>query len=131
MQLLGGHIRYSPSDLANFIACEHLTQLDVTIALGESTRPSFGNAYTDLIKRKGEERERNFIEVLGAAGHVVTQVGLGEHRNSGDIILISPVAAGSGFSYLDNLTIVTPSAFWSDSGAQSAIHATGFPRQYF
>jgi hypothetical protein len=81
MPVLQPHGLSSPSDLANFIACEHLTQLELAVALGEITRPNFGNAYIDLIKRKGEEHERNFLEALRAAGHVLTEVGLGRDRD--------------------------------------------------
>jgi len=81
MQSLTGELVYSPSDLGNFIACEHLTQLELAVALGRATRPGFGNAYVDLIKRKGEEHERDFLEALRAAGHTITQVGLGEDRD--------------------------------------------------
>jgi len=81
VQYVGGQFLCSPSDLANFVACEHLTQLELAVALGEGTRPGFENAYADLIRRKGEEHERSFLEALRAAGHVVTEVGLGEERD--------------------------------------------------
>ena len=100
MQFFGGQLVYSPSDLANFVACEHLTDLDHSVALGESTRPSFGNAYTDLIKRKGEEHERNFLEALGTAGHVITQVGLGEDRNFAAAAKATAEAIASGSEYI-------------------------------
>src|SRR5258705_139196 len=66
MQLRGNQLLYAPSDLGNFIACEHLSQIELAAALGESTRPYFSNAYVDLIARKGEEHERNFLEALRA-----------------------------------------------------------------
>lgn len=40
MQRRGSQIFYSPSGLGNFVACEHLTQLDLVAMLGESTRPA-------------------------------------------------------------------------------------------
>ena len=100
MQLVGGQFVCSPSDLANFIACEHLTQLEVAVASGEGTRPSFGNAYADLLKRKGEEHERNFLEALGVAGHVVTQVGLGEDRNFAAAAKSTAEAIYAGSEYI-------------------------------
>ena len=54
MQLRGSQLLYSPSDLGNFTACEHLTQLELAVALGESPRPSFANAYVDLIASTSE-----------------------------------------------------------------------------
>src|SRR6266852_5132887 len=55
MQSKGGQLLFSPSDLGNFTACEHLTQLEVAVALGERTRPSGENAFAELIQRKGLE----------------------------------------------------------------------------
>ncbi len=78
MQRVGDHFLFSPSDLTNFVACEHLTQLEVAVVLKESTRPSFGNAYAELIKRKGEEHELHFLAALSAKGHEVRSVGLGD-----------------------------------------------------
>jgi hypothetical protein len=54
MQRHSDQLLYAPSDLGNFVACEHLTQLDLAAASGESARPNVSNAYVDLIKRKGE-----------------------------------------------------------------------------
>ena len=81
MQPHGKKLLYSPSDLGNFVACEHLTQLELAAMLGESTRPSFSNAYMDLIARKGEEHEKNFLDALRAEGHAVDEVGLGVDRD--------------------------------------------------
>ena len=55
MQRHGNKLLYAPSDLGNFIACEHLTQLELAAVLGESEKPNFSNAFVDLIKRKGAE----------------------------------------------------------------------------
>ncbi len=71
---------FSPTDLGNFSACEHLTQLDLAVALRESKRPRFEDPYAELIKRKGEEHELRFRDALRAAGHTVA-IGLGEARD--------------------------------------------------
>src|SRR5215831_5718742 len=81
MQRVDGRLFLSPSDLANFVACEHLTQLELGVSLGDVTRPSFQNAYADLIRRKGEEHERAFLQSLRDGGHQVVEVGLNEKRD--------------------------------------------------
>ena len=100
MQCVGGHLLFSPSDFTNFVACEHLTQLELAVALGERTRPSFENAYADLIKRKGEEHEQSFLKALRAAGHVVTEVGLGETRDFGAAAQSTAEAMRAGAEYV-------------------------------
>ena len=36
MQHLNDQLLFSPSDLGNFLACEHLTQLELAVALGKA-----------------------------------------------------------------------------------------------
>ncbi len=81
MRRVGDHFLFSPSDLTNFLACEHLTQLDLAVVFEESARPSFGNAYAELIKRKGEEHELSFLGALSAEGHAVSRVGLSDDHD--------------------------------------------------
>ncbi len=81
MQRAGGHVLYSPSDLGNFVKCEHLTQLGLAVALGEATCPSAENTFAELLQRKGAAHELAFVEALRAGGHVVVEVGLGEGRD--------------------------------------------------
>jgi hypothetical protein len=59
MQWIGSQILFSPSDIANFVACGHLTQLERAVVLDGARRPSFWNAYIDLIQRKGAEHEQS------------------------------------------------------------------------
>jgi predicted RecB family nuclease len=80
MQRHGNQLLYSPSDLGNFVACEHLSQLELAVALGQSTRPTVSNAYLDLIKRKGEEHETAFLEGIRSEGHEIVEIGLTEDR---------------------------------------------------
>ena len=100
MQRHGNQLLYSPSDLGNFVACEHLTQLEIAAVLGESTRPYFSNAYVDLIARKGEEHEKNFLEALRAEGHEVAEVGLGDDRSFAAAAETTAAAMRAGAKYI-------------------------------
>jgi predicted RecB family nuclease len=100
MQRHGNKLLYAPSDLGNFIACEHLTQLELAAVLGESERPSFSNAFIDLIKRKGEEHEKNFLEALRAEGHALDEVGLGGDRNFALAAAATAAAMQAGAKYI-------------------------------
>src|SRR5207247_2431840 len=68
-------------DLGDFVACEHLTQLELAVVLREDTRPSGDNAFAALLQRKGEAHERAYLESLRESGHAVIEVGLGETRD--------------------------------------------------
>ena len=81
MQRIAGQLRFSPSDLGDFVACEHLTQLELAVAQRGDTRPSGDNAFAGLLQRKGEAHERAYLESLRESGHAVVEVGL---REAGD-----------------------------------------------
>ncbi len=99
MQRVGIQVLCSPLDLAGFTACEHLTQLNLAVARGELRRPSFENAFADLIQRKGAEHERAFLEALRACGHLVTQVGLGDGRDFDAAARATAKAMRAGAAY--------------------------------
>ena len=64
MQHLNDELLFSPSDLGSFLACEHLTQLERAVAFREARRPSYENAYAELLQRKGQEHEQAFLTSL-------------------------------------------------------------------
>jgi len=80
MQRRDDQLLFSPSDLGNFLACEHLTQLDLALALQGGRRPSYENAYAELLRSKGAEHEQAFLEALRAAGRRVVEVRLNAAR---------------------------------------------------
>jgi predicted RecB family nuclease len=58
-------LRFSPSDLNTFLACPHLTSLELAVARGELERPYRPNPYADLIRRKGDAHEAGYLAALG------------------------------------------------------------------
>ncbi len=107
MQYLAGQLLCSPSDLAGFVACEHLTQLELAVALEGGRRRSVENAYADLIKHKGEEHEASFLDALRAAGHMVTEVGLREPRDFDAGARVTAEAMRAGAEYIYQAVFVT------------------------
>ena len=81
MQHLNDQFLFSPSDLGSFLACEHLTQLELAVALREGRRPSYENAYAELLRRKGQEHEQAFLATLHDAGRTVVEVRLSARRD--------------------------------------------------
>jgi hypothetical protein len=65
MQRCGHRITYSPTDLNAFLACPHLTAVEVAVALGEFSEPRRVNRHADLIRRKGDEHEAAYLRDLG------------------------------------------------------------------
>jgi predicted RecB family nuclease len=57
VQLIDGRVILSPTDLIGFLACEHLTQLELMAARAQLTRPDRDDPELDLIARKGLAHE--------------------------------------------------------------------------
>jgi len=81
VQCIRGQLGFSPSDLNDYIECEHLTGLALEVARGTRRRTHFPNQYTDLLRRKGEEHEAAYLSQLRREGRHVVDVG---PRDSGD-----------------------------------------------
>jgi len=77
MQLRNGRLTFSPSDLTGYLACPHLTQLERRVALGALPGPETENPDAELVKRKGEEHERAYLDRLRAEGRTVQEITLG------------------------------------------------------
>jgi uncharacterized protein len=71
VQLLNGRLLFSPSDLVGYVACEHLTNLDLQAARGAVPRPSRTDPELEILRRRGLRHEREHLERLRTAGGVV------------------------------------------------------------
>ena len=74
MRMVNGFLRLTASDLVNHLACRHLTHLDFEVALGERERPDHHDPTVQMLQRKGDEHENQYIDHLKAAGHKVTVI---------------------------------------------------------
>jgi predicted RecB family nuclease len=73
MRSENGRFSFSPTDLNAFLACEHLTTLQLAVARGELERPFRHNPHAELIRRKGDDHEAAHLAELRATGrHVAT-----------------------------------------------------------
>jgi predicted RecB family nuclease len=75
MRLLAdGTLGLSPSDLANHLACAHLTQLELRVQRGELERPHVDDPYGRIIMAKGNAHEAAYLEGLEASGLTVVRM---------------------------------------------------------
>jgi predicted RecB family nuclease len=75
VKITRGRLRLSASDVANFLACQHLTRLDLLRARGGLHPPhEFDIGFADLIKR-GEAHERAVLDGFLADGRDVAVIG--------------------------------------------------------
>ncbi|HYL28038.1 MAG TPA: TM0106 family RecB-like putative nuclease, partial [Candidatus Nitrosotalea sp.] len=64
MQRLDGRLIFAASDLNNYLECKRLTELETLVALRKLSAPDQDDAQADLLRRKGDEHERSFLERL-------------------------------------------------------------------
>lgn len=74
MQLLDEQLILSASDLNNFLACLHLTTLDLAHARGELEAKPERGADAELLARKGDEFELWYLESLKGEGRQVAEI---------------------------------------------------------
>ena len=76
MQLYDGKLLLSPSDLSNYLACPHLTTLELETAHGTRTKPHIREALAQLVADKGDLHEKRYLDHLRAEGHEVVEIEL-------------------------------------------------------
>jgi len=62
------HLLLSATDLANHLACRHLTALDRAVAEGRTQPPAWRDPALDLLRERGLAHERAYVEHLRAEG---------------------------------------------------------------
>ena len=74
MRIIDGRVRLSASDVANFLACRHLTRLDLLRARGVLEPPRLYDAgFEDLVKR-GWAHEQEVLDGFRARGLQVVEI---------------------------------------------------------
>jgi predicted RecB family nuclease len=74
-----GQMVLSPTDLVTHLACQHLTTLDLEVAVGARERPIDDDPSADVIRRLGDEHERAVLEEMRSTSRVV------EIQSAGDL----------------------------------------------
>jgi uncharacterized protein len=74
LQLLDNATVLSATDLNNFLACEHLTALDLAVLRDGLARPQDRPGQAELLAQLGEQHERTYLEKLGDDGYDVVTI---------------------------------------------------------
>ena len=68
MKAIFGDIRLSTSDLNNHLACRHLTSLDLAVAVGSRSAPTWHSPDAQVLQERGMAHEDACLEHLKAQG---------------------------------------------------------------
>lgn len=74
MQKIGERIVLSATDLANHLACRHLTELNRKLARGELEKPYRDDPILETIIERGNEHEASYVEQLRQHGHGLVEL---------------------------------------------------------
>src|SRR5262245_63886625 len=74
MRKSGSTIELSASDLSGFLSCIHLTALDLAVARGARKPPTWVDPVLIILRERGLEHERGYVEELRAEGLAVTNL---------------------------------------------------------
>lgn len=74
MQRVDGTLIFSPSDLQKFVDCEHLTRLQIRVCNGELTAPTRDDEELELLRRKGMDHERAWLERVRSEGKSIVEI---------------------------------------------------------
>lgn len=104
----------SASDLADHLACRHLTELERAVAEGRETRPVYHDPRLDALRDRGRAHEVAFVEALRAAhrtivlpasedGRLSAEATLAAMRAGADVIVQAGLASNGWAGYADVL----------------------------
>jgi predicted RecB family nuclease len=108
-------LRLSATDLANHLACRHLSSLDLATARGERTPPEWQSPDVALLAQRGEDHEDAFLAHLAKQGLRIAPAveGLGDEegfdrtlaamRDGTDVIVQATLLEGRWFGRADVL----------------------------
>ena len=99
MRTHGDQWRFSPTDLSAYLACPHLTTLQLAVARGELEKPFRVNRHADLIRRKGEEHEAAYIAKLRAEGRDVVEIPFEHDWEAAALATEDAIREGAGVVY--------------------------------
>ncbi|MEX1129739.1 MAG: TM0106 family RecB-like putative nuclease [Vicinamibacterales bacterium] len=74
MKLINDVLSLSPTDLANHLACDHLTTLDVDVAMGRRQPPGYVTLITASLRERGIAHENAYIDCLRSQGLQITDL---------------------------------------------------------
>ncbi|HVA86160.1 MAG TPA: TM0106 family RecB-like putative nuclease [Candidatus Saccharimonadales bacterium] len=76
MQLIDGQVICSATDLVGFLACEHLTNLELGAAEGAWIRPERHDPELDLIQKRGFKHEAAYLERFRGDGRTIFETAI-------------------------------------------------------
>jgi uncharacterized protein len=95
MRQTGSTLRLSATDLANHLACRHLSHLDLAAARGLRRPPDWFAPDVAVLRERGDEHEKAFLRRLEGQGLRIARPGDGPDENGGFESTLSAMREGA------------------------------------
>ena len=115
MYKIGESFIFSPSDLTDFLACEHLTHLERSVALRELERPLRDDPDTELLAQQGDRHEREVLQ-----GLIESELSVVEIRTTGHLVEELKAAEAETLAAMrSGASVIYQATFLNDALAES------------
>ena len=106
MKLIADSLRLSATDLANYLGCRYLTELDRAVAMGKLDKPDYFDPSLAILAKRGAQHEADYVEFLRNKGLRVVAL----HGKSVDETI---KAMKEGFDVIVQATLTLDAGSWS------------------
>ena len=113
MKLHNKKITLAPTDLANYLGCQHQTSLDLAAVNGGEKRPARYGPMIDALREKGMAHEQAYLEQLKASGLTVSEPSGDESPSTGKERTLEAMQSGADVIFQAGLSDDTWSG-WAD-----------------
>ena len=90
---------FSPTSIANFLACQHLTALNRAEAAGEIKKPFFPDPGLDLLIKLGEAHEQAYLTHLTEQGRAIVEIQTDGSRRDAAARTVEAIRGGAEVIY--------------------------------
>jgi uncharacterized protein len=90
---------FSPTSIANFLACQHLTALNRAKDAGEIKKPFFADRGPDLLIKLGEAHEQAYLTQLIEQGRTIVEIPTDGSRRDAAARTVEAIRSGAEIIY--------------------------------
>jgi len=90
---------FSPTSIANFLACQHLTALNRAEAAGEIKKPIFADPLLDFLIKLGQAHEQAYLTQLTEQGFTIVEISTDGSRRDAAARTVEAIRGGADVIY--------------------------------
>lgn len=90
---------FSPTSIADFLACQHLTALNRAEAAGEIKKPFFADPLLDFLIKLGQAHEQTYLTQLADQGLTIVEIPTDGSRRDAAVRTVEAIRGGADVIY--------------------------------